>query len=88
LHPFAKLLNDKSITNLMDEMTSPINSGYMNVKNKGEMESILSGTQPAGRMVPQMVDASHQRSRKVLGNACSNNKTLLKSTSSKTLLVN
>ena len=44
MHPFAKLLNDKSITNLMDEMTSPINSGYVNVKHKGgDIESIISG---------------------------------------------
>jgi len=45
-----------------------------------------------GRLVPQHtgVDAmspSNRTSRKVLGNACSNNKTLLKNNSSKTLLI-
>ena len=69
----------------MDDMTSPIASGYMNVKQK-DVDSRLAAAMPMeSRMVSQKMGPP-KSSKKVLGNASTNNRSLLKQTSSKTLL--
>ena len=83
MHPFSKILNDKSITNLMDaglQQTYRDDQKMVRMKTGFELNENMS---PAAM---QTIDQGPRMKTIPRGNATSGNKTLLKNNSSGALL--